>query len=105
MPPAQQQASRQMNSERNLVGILDGAERVLQRGEQASVSAFAAEAGLSRPTVYAHFPDLERLLEALVERTVRRTMVALDSAEPDRGLAVDALRRLLDARWEELGRH
>lgn len=94
-----------MTSERNLVAILDGAERVLERGEQASVSAIAAEAGVSRPTVYAHFPDLERLLEALVERTVRRTMMALDSAEPDRGLAVDAVRRLLAASWEELGRH
>src|SRR5260370_24899618 len=105
MPPAQPQDSRQVTSERNLVAILDGAERVLQRGEQASVSAFAAEAGLSRPTVYAHFPDLERLLEALVERTVRRTMVALDSAEPDRGLAARALRRLLAASWEALGLH
>jgi AcrR family transcriptional regulator len=105
MPKAQAQDSRQVTSERNLVAILDGAERVLQRGEQASVSAVAAEAGVSRPTVYAHFPDLERLLEALVERTVRRTMVALDSAEPGRGLAVDALRRLLAASWVELGRH
>jgi AcrR family transcriptional regulator len=105
MPKAQPQDSRQVTSERNLVAILDGAERVLQRGDQASVSAVAAEAGVSRPTVYAHFPDLERLLETLVERTVRRTMVALDSAEPGRGLAVDALRRLLAASWKELGRH
>jgi AcrR family transcriptional regulator len=105
MPKAQPQDSRQVTSERNLVAILDGAERVLQRGEQASVSAVAAEAGVSRPTVYAHFPDLEGLLEALVERTVRRTMAAIDSAEPDRGQAVDALRRLLAASWQELGRH
>jgi AcrR family transcriptional regulator len=105
MPRAQPEDSRQVTSERNLVAILDGAERVLQRGEQASVSAVAAEAGVSRPTVYAHFPDLERLLEALVERTVRRTMAALDSAEPDRGFAVDALPRLLAGSWEELSRH
>src|SRR5260370_7861478 len=105
MPTAQPRDSRQVTSERNLVAFLDGAERVLQRGEQASVSAVAAEAGVSRPTVYAHFPDLERLLEALVERTVRRTMVPLDSAEPGRGLAVDAPRRLLTASWAELGPH
>ncbi len=105
MPEAHPYHSRQETAERNLGAILDGAERVLQRGEQASVSAVAAEAGLSRPTVYAHFNDLERLLEALLERTVQRTMAAIDSAEPERGLAVDALQRLLAASWEELGRH
>jgi AcrR family transcriptional regulator len=105
MPRATQQDSRQLTAERNLGAILDAAERVLQRGEQESISAVAAEAGVSRPTVYAHFPDLERLLEALVKRTVRRTMAAVDSAEPERGPAIDALRRLLAASWEELGRH
>jgi TetR/AcrR family transcriptional regulator, mexCD-oprJ operon repressor len=97
--------SRQLTVERNLGAILDGAERVLERGEPVSISAVAVEVGLSRPTVYAHFPDLERLLEALVERTVRTTMAAVDSAEPERGPAIDALRRLLAASWQELGRH
>jgi AcrR family transcriptional regulator len=105
MPEGQPHDSRLATAERNLGAILDGTERLLQRGEQASISGVAAEAGVSRPTVYAHFPDLERLLEALVERTVRRTMAAIDSAEPDRGQAVDALRRLLATSWEELGRH
>jgi AcrR family transcriptional regulator len=105
MPESQPHDSRLATAERNLGAILDGTERLLQRGEHASISGVAAEAGVSRPTVYAHFPDLERLLEALVERTVRRTMVALDSAEPGRGRAVDALRRLLAASWEELSRH
>jgi AcrR family transcriptional regulator len=105
MPPAPAHDYRQLTAERNLGAILDGAEHVLQRGEPVSISAVAAAAGVSRPTVYAHFPDLERLLEALVERTVARTMAAIDSAEPNRGLAVDALRRLLAASWEELGHH
>ncbi len=97
--------SRHAIAERNVGAILDGAQRVLQRGEQVSISGVAAEAGVSRPTVYAHFPDLERLLEALVERTVRRTMAAVESAEPDRGHAIDALQRLLASSWEELSRH
>lgn len=105
MLEGQPRDARHAIAERNVGAILDGAQRVLQRGAQASISAVAAEAGVSRPTVYAHFPDLERLLEALVERTVRRTMAAIESAEPDRGQAVDALQRLLAASWEELGRH
>ncbi len=97
--------SRQVTAERNVEAILDAAERVVQRGEQATISAIATEAGVSRPTVYSHFPDLGALVEALVERTVRRTMEAAESAEPARGPAVEALGRLLAVSWQELSRH
>ncbi len=94
-----------MIAHRNVEAILDAAQRLLGRREQASISAVAAEAGVSRPTVYAHFPDRQRLLEALVGRAVRRAMAAIESAEPDRGPAAAALERLLAASWEELSRH
>jgi AcrR family transcriptional regulator len=96
---------REAIAERNLEAILDGAERLLQRGEQPSISAVAIEARVSRPTVYAHFPDRRRLLEALVERSVRRAMAAIESAEPERGPADEALQRLIAASWEQLARH
>jgi TetR/AcrR family transcriptional repressor of mexCD-oprJ operon len=105
MPDAQSQDQRQAIAERNVGAILDGAERLLERREQPSISSVAAEAGVSRPTVYAHFRDGERLIEALVERAVRRSMAALESAEPERGPALDALRRVLATSWEELGRN
>jgi AcrR family transcriptional regulator len=93
---------RRAIAERNVEAILDGAERLLARGEQASISAAAAAAGVSRPTVYAHFPGRERLLEALVERAVRRASAAIESAELDRGPAAEALQRLIAAGWREL---
>ena len=105
MPEKQTEQPRRTVAKRNVEAILDGAERLLGRREQASISAVAAEAGVSRPTVYAHFPDRERLVEALVERAVRRAMVAIESAEPDRGPAAEALQRLLAASWQELARH
>ena len=89
-------------AERNVEAILDGAERLLQRHEQPSILAVANEAGVSRPTVYAHFGDRERLLEALVERAVQRAMAAIESAEPERGPAVDALQRLIAASWKHV---
>jgi AcrR family transcriptional regulator len=103
MPPARASDPRQATAERNVEAILDGAERLLGRGRQATISAVAAEAGLSRVTVYAHFQDRTALLEALVERAVRRAMGAIESAEPDRGPALDALLRVLAASWEQLG--
>ena len=99
------QHPREALAERNAEAILDAAERLLARGQQTSVSALASEAGLSRPTVYAHFPDRRRVLEALVERTVRQAMATLEAAEPERGPALAALQRLLATGWEEIGRH
>jgi TetR/AcrR family transcriptional repressor of mexCD-oprJ operon len=105
MPPSTAPHPREAIAERNLQGILDGAERLLARHESPSISAVAAEAGVSRPTVYAHFPDRRRLLEALVQRTVGRVMHAVESAEPGRGPAAEAVQRLLSASWEHLARH
>jgi TetR/AcrR family transcriptional regulator, mexCD-oprJ operon repressor len=99
---AQAHNSASTIGERNVEAILDGAERLLQRHEQPSILAVANEAGVSRPTVYAHFGDRERLLEALVERAVRRAMTAIESAEPERGPAVDALKRLIAASWKHV---
>jgi AcrR family transcriptional regulator len=97
--------SRRAIAEHNLKAILDAAERLLRRGEQPSISAVAAEAGVSRPTVYAHFPDRPGLLAALVERTVRHAMSAIQAAEPDRGPATDALQRLIASSWRQLASH
>jgi AcrR family transcriptional regulator len=99
------QHPREVLAGRNAEAILDAAETLLARGQQTSVSALAGEAGLSRPTVYAHFPNRQRVLEALVERTVRRAMAALEAAEPERGPALAALQRLLGTGWVQIGRH
>jgi TetR/AcrR family transcriptional repressor of mexCD-oprJ operon len=102
---ARSQHPRDAIAQRNREAVLDATERLLARREQPSISAVATEAGVSRPTVYAHFPDRRRLLEALVERAVRRAMAAIESAEPHRGHALPALQRLLAASWEQLSRH
>jgi AcrR family transcriptional regulator len=96
---------RRAVADRNVEAILDAAERLLGEGKQASIAAVAKEAGLSRVTVYAHFEDRAQLLEALVERAVRRSVVAIEAAEPERGPAPEALLRVIDASWEQLGRH
>ena len=93
---------RRATAERNVEAILDAAERLLDARKQASVSAVADEAGLSRVTVYAHFPDRDRLLEAVVGRAVRRWIAAADRADLERGSADQALRRLVELAWEEI---
>ncbi|HKA95954.1 MAG TPA: TetR/AcrR family transcriptional regulator [Streptosporangiaceae bacterium] len=91
-------------AERNVDAILDAVEELLERGE-ATISGVAKQAGVSRVTVYAHFPTWQLLLEAAVERAVRRTMTALRAADPDDGPPVQALERMLAASWRHLARY
>lgn len=96
---------RQATAERNVEAILDAAERLLRHGDRATISAVATEAGVSRVTVYSHFRDRERLLEALLEREVNHVVAAMDSAHPDSGSAMDALQRIVAAGWETIARN
>jgi TetR/AcrR family transcriptional regulator, mexCD-oprJ operon repressor len=96
---------RRATAERNLEAILDATERLLARHAAVSISAVASEAGLSRPTVYAHFATLEALLEAVVERAVGRASAALAAAEPDAGPPLEALDRVIEVSWREVEHH
>ena len=89
-------------AERNAEAILDAAEELLRSQGHVNISAVAVQAGVSRVTVYAHFPTWQALLEAAVERAVRRTMAALQSVRPDDGPTVEALDRMLAAAWQHL---
>lgn len=72
-----------------------------------SIEAIAREAGVTRPVVYDHFPNLPRLLHALVEREERYSLEQLDQVVPQvqaNGSTTDpgevlagAVRRFLDA--------
>ena len=96
---------RRATAERNIEAILDAVERLLERGSPASIVAVANEAGVSRVTVYAHFATREQLLEAVVERTVKKTMEALDEVEPEDGPPLEALARVIDVGWRDLDRN
>jgi TetR/AcrR family transcriptional regulator, mexCD-oprJ operon repressor len=90
---------------RNAEAILDAAEELLELEGHATISAVAAQAGVSRVTVYAHYPTWDALLEAAVERAVGRTMTALESARPADGPPAEALDRMLTAAWQHLARY
>jgi len=87
---------------RNVEAILDAAGELLELEGHATISAVAAAAGVSRVTVYAHFPTWEALLEAAVERAVRHTTAALEAARPQDGPPGEALERLLAIGWQQL---
>jgi TetR/AcrR family transcriptional repressor of mexCD-oprJ operon len=96
---------RRATAERNVQAILDAVEELVERRDQLSISAVATQAGVSRVTVYSHFPTAEALLEAAVQRAVDRTAVVMESAQPDHGPPLEALQRLLAVGWRELDRN
>jgi len=96
---------RRAIADRNVRAILDAAEELIGQQAPVTVAAVAAQAGVSRVTVYAHFATGEALLEAVVERAVGHTTTALAAAEPDSGPPLEALARLVAVGWRELGRN
>lgn len=101
-PPAR---NRRADARRSRAAILDAATRVLNAEPDAGLEVIASAAGVTRPTVYAHFPSREQLLLAVVERITHEVVVAMDAADLDTGPAVDALMRVLDAGAQVTGRY
>jgi AcrR family transcriptional regulator len=64
--------------------LIDAAlEVILERGYAAvSIEAIAREAGITRPVVYDHFPNLNRLLHAVIEREERIALGQLAEVVP-----------------------
>jgi AcrR family transcriptional regulator len=96
---------RRATAERNAAAILDATERLLAKRSALSMAAVAAEAGVSRPTLYAHHKTLGDVVEAAAARLVESSIAAFDAARPDEGAPGEALTRVLAASWGELARH
>ncbi len=95
MPPAQRREQ-----------LIDAALSViLEQGYSGvSIEAVARAAGVTRPVVYDHFPNLGRLLHALVEREEQYALEQLEAVVPDEPgshdpaeLLVGGVRRFLEA--------
>ena len=97
--------SRQAVAARNVEAILDAAETLIVAGAPLNFTALAAQAGVSRPTVYSHFPSRTELFSAVIERSVRLAVAAIESAGPGDGSPPEALERVIRSAWGQLARH
>ncbi|OIJ88240.1 TetR/AcrR family transcriptional regulator [Streptomyces colonosanans] len=96
---------RRADARRSIHAILNAARVVLGERPDASMEDIAAAAGVTRQTVYAHFPSRDALVVALIEAAAAEYLAALDAASLDTAPPADALARFLDAGWRFLRRH
>lgn len=97
--------NRRSDAQRSRVSILEAAVELLNAPPEPSLEAIAAAAGVTRQTVYAHFPSRDALVAAALDRVTDEAMAELDAVDLDAGPATDALLRLLDASSRVAARH
>ena len=91
---------RRSDARRSIDAILNAARTVLGERPDASMEDIAATAGVTRQTVYAHFPSRDALIAALLHAVGAETLAAIDAARLDTAPPADALRRFLDIGWQ-----
>lgn len=96
---------RRSDAERSAAVVLDAAVEVLGRHPDAKVEQVAAAAGVTRQTVYAHYPSRPLLVAAVVDRITAQAVAALDAADVDSGTVTEALLRWLDVTWRLFDRY
>jgi AcrR family transcriptional regulator len=97
LPGSSRGVRRRADAERSVAAILDAAVRVFNERPAATIEEIARAAGVTRQTVYTHYPSREALLGAVVDRIMGEALAAIDAAAIDDGPPAAALVRLLDA--------
>jgi AcrR family transcriptional regulator len=93
-------ARRRADARQNAAAILQAAAQLLGERPEAGLAEIARAAGISRQTLYAHFPSRDALVNALIEQATTRVIAALDAADLETGPADQALVRFLEVGWE-----
>lgn len=95
---------RRSDARRSVDAIVDAACTVLGERPDASMEDIASLAGLSRQTVYAHFPSRDALVSATLDAAGRDLLDAIDAAQLDARTPTEALSAFLDMGWQRLRR-
>ena len=103
--PQARRRRQRSDARHSIAAILQAATETLNANPGASVEDIARAAGVSRQTVYAHFPTREALLDAVIEHATAEVTAAFDTAGLDDLPPASALIRLLEAGWRVTARY
>jgi AcrR family transcriptional regulator len=96
---------RRADARRSIDAILSAARTVLDERPDARMEDIAVAAGVTRQTVYAHFPSRDALIAALLHAVGTETVAAIDAAGLDTVPPAEALRQFLDIGWQLIRRN
>lgn len=99
------QRRQRADARRSITAILDASVALLGRQPYASMEEIARAAGVSRQTIYTHYPSRDVLVRAVMQHITAEVARCLGGLDLDRGSAVDALGRWVDASWALLERY
>jgi AcrR family transcriptional regulator len=96
---------RRADAERNIAAILDATVQCAPSDGTLNMSAIARLAGVSRVTLYTHFPTREALMGAALQRAFRQTDEVLSGLPLDDAPPAEVLPELIRTSWQILERH
>ncbi|WP_344239857.1 TetR/AcrR family transcriptional regulator [Kribbella hippodromi] len=96
---------RRADADRSRAAILAAAVSVLDERIDAGLERVAEAAGVTRQTVYAHFPSRDVLLNAVVDELTRETVEAIDALELDEEPALECVQKLVELGWRVFEAH
>lgn len=96
---------RRADARRSIDAILDATLACTPADGRFNMTAIARAAGVSRVTLYTHFPTREALVDAALQRAMAITGAALAELRLSEGPATEALGRLLRSSWQILEQH
>jgi AcrR family transcriptional regulator len=102
--PAVASPRRRADAQRSIEAIVRAARTVLGERANASMEEIAAAAGVTRQTVYAHFPSRDALVLAVIDAVRTEGLATIAAAGLDALPPAEALHTLLTMSWELLGR-
>lgn len=102
-PGSTRSRPRRADAERNIDAIVAAALECFTERPDTSMTAIAHAAGVSRVTLYTHFPTREEVLAAALDLAVADAERALSDA--DEGPADEALASVIRSSWAVLGRY
>lgn len=103
--PRARRRRQRADAQQSIAAILSAAAEALNADPAATVEDVARAAGVTRQTVYAHFPSRDALIEAVTERATAEVAAAFETAELDEAPPPVALTRLLDTGWRVAARY
>jgi AcrR family transcriptional regulator len=93
------------DARRNVQRILEATTALIARDPAISMERIAEGAGVSRATLYHHFPNRDVLMDALTDQSIEEVTAALAAARPAEGAPSEAMERVLRAAWQVIGRY